>query len=805
MEFPGALTGDSWLSTPVWAEAIKIWDIAARQEVTALRRLPASPDGGSVAWSSDGRKLALTSSKTVKVVDPANGQELLSMEGHTRSVWTIRWSPDGARLASAARDGCIKIWDASSGKELHTLRGHAKDRWISGLCWSPDGAYLASGGWDDVIKMWDSRIGKEVSSLRGHTGKVWLVSWSADSRRLASGGHGGIKVWDAATGREVLSLPGTNNVAWSPDGLRLACGVSPNSVEVLDASLGYRLAASPEFRSELAWQHCEIALSLARSLRFEESDAEIRRATDLAPSLIFPFFERGLIHEAIEEPSRAIVDLRKSLEIEPDRPELHAAIAKVLASSKEPPSPEVILDHARKAAELAPESADFRRQLGHALLLAGRLEEAAATLRNAIEQGADESDAALSLARAHWKLGQREEARRWCARAGTSGGLREKARDVMGGEDPREWLLVLEDAARLPGGEGRHTEIEKARSAVLPELASFASIDAAINRLDEEDVSLWSGVKAKHHRDPSCERDFLERLRQSAAGGEASARAAYLEGRLLQRAGDARGALARYEVVLAAGPCQPEPFLRVGECLRQLGSPERAELRLREGLRRHPQSGADVWQLWLAVCFADLRLQATDVLANFPVVWRHGEGSTESEANVDLFGYGKDVHWLLRRLSAGKPVRFNCGGDRYRDPGGLEWEKDRFGNGFPVRLETEEIAGTDSDCLFHSRMGFSGAASEPGGFRIPLPRGRHIVALHFAQTIAESTQAPQMFDVKIERKPVLEAFRPFSAGRATAQARSFEVEVTDGFLDIEFVRRSGNPWVNAIEIRRIGG
>jgi WD40 repeat protein len=50
-------------------------------------------------------------------------------------VWSVAWSPDGRRLATASWDQTAKVWDAASGQEVLTLRGHT-DRVVS-VAWSP--------------------------------------------------------------------------------------------------------------------------------------------------------------------------------------------------------------------------------------------------------------------------------------------------------------------------------------------------------------------------------------------------------------------------------------------------------------------------------------------------------------------------------------------------------------------------------------------------------------------------------------------------------------------------------------------
>ena len=64
--------------------------------------------------------------------------ELLTLKAH-RPVYSVAYSPDGKRLAIAS-DQTAKVWDAQTGQELFTLKsGGRVDR-----AFSPDGKRLAS-------------------------------------------------------------------------------------------------------------------------------------------------------------------------------------------------------------------------------------------------------------------------------------------------------------------------------------------------------------------------------------------------------------------------------------------------------------------------------------------------------------------------------------------------------------------------------------------------------------------------------------------------------------------------------------
>src|SRR5437660_128148 len=72
--------------------------------------------------------------RPVKGWDAPTGQELLALKG---GGWSVAFSPDGKRLASASGKE-VKLWDAQTGQELLALKGG----W-GGVSFSPDGQRLA--------------------------------------------------------------------------------------------------------------------------------------------------------------------------------------------------------------------------------------------------------------------------------------------------------------------------------------------------------------------------------------------------------------------------------------------------------------------------------------------------------------------------------------------------------------------------------------------------------------------------------------------------------------------------------------
>jgi len=190
-------------------------------------RLGNSGGAQSARFSPDGTKIVTAAKdRTACIWDTETGQKLHTLQ-HADWVRTAAFSPDGKKVVTGRDDNIARIWDAESGGKLNKLEGHEDLLIIADF--APDGKNVvtvtAKGPDAQIVRIWDTESGKELRKLEGHTGSVRFTTFSSDSKKLATWAYdASVRIWDVETGKELLKLS-ANKVAFSPDGKKVVTNV----------------------------------------------------------------------------------------------------------------------------------------------------------------------------------------------------------------------------------------------------------------------------------------------------------------------------------------------------------------------------------------------------------------------------------------------------------------------------------------------------------------------------------------------------------------------------------------------------
>ncbi len=177
---------------------LKFWDVRTGTEVASRKRhkqqlycLAVSPDekwlvtGGGHWAKGDPGELIVWNLKRRRFET--------MLEGHSLTVWSIVFAPDGSYFATSDSAGDVKIWNTETHELERTLKHQA---WLRPLAISPDGTTLAAGRGDGSIRLWDTRTWKQRAVCNGHDGFTFWLTYSPDGATLVSGGNDGtVRFW----------------------------------------------------------------------------------------------------------------------------------------------------------------------------------------------------------------------------------------------------------------------------------------------------------------------------------------------------------------------------------------------------------------------------------------------------------------------------------------------------------------------------------------------------------------------------------------------------------------------------------
>ncbi|MEU4688312.1 TIR domain-containing protein [Actinoplanes sp. NPDC023714] len=236
---------------PVWAMALSadartlaighstgktsLWDLTDRSKPVKLTELGLRDMMSSIAFSPDGRTMAVGEGSNVSLWDvtdraaPVRYTSIPMSDYSNYHANSLEFTADGRTLAAATTDnGTIKIWDVSDpyqARQIANLTGHSGYAlWAS---FSPDGRTLTTAGLDNAMILWDvadMSTPIRYGMIKSPDMQSFSTDLSPDGRTLAAGGTYGlptknVTLWDITVPPDLAADPAGNACAVSGRGL----------------------------------------------------------------------------------------------------------------------------------------------------------------------------------------------------------------------------------------------------------------------------------------------------------------------------------------------------------------------------------------------------------------------------------------------------------------------------------------------------------------------------------------------------------------------------------------------------------
>ena len=215
---------------------------ALRGHTSSVRSVAFSPNGAILASGST------SDDTTVRRWNPATGQPIgQPLNGDAGSVWSVAFNPAGTILATGSFSGIVRQWNPTTGELVgQPLNAHAGSVWS--VAFNLAGTILATGNNDGTVRRWNPTTGKQIGQpLNGHNDIVYTVAFSPDGTILASGSADGpVLLWNPTTGKQIGQPLDANagtvtSVAFNPAGTILASGSKYGTVRLWNPTTGKQI------------------------------------------------------------------------------------------------------------------------------------------------------------------------------------------------------------------------------------------------------------------------------------------------------------------------------------------------------------------------------------------------------------------------------------------------------------------------------------------------------------------------------------------------------------------------------------
>ncbi len=181
-----------------------------------------------------------------------NGSLIRSLTGHSGSIRSAVFSPDGKRILTGSEDKNAILWDVETGDVIH--RFQHRDTIVT-VCFSSDGSKIITGGIGGEAHIWDANDFNEYHSFQASM-NVLSSGFSPDSRLTALGlGNGRLQVYETESADRLFELFVTGSIqslVFHPDGKTVLTGSDNKEIKMIDLRQGTVIRNIPNFAGSVS-------------------------------------------------------------------------------------------------------------------------------------------------------------------------------------------------------------------------------------------------------------------------------------------------------------------------------------------------------------------------------------------------------------------------------------------------------------------------------------------------------------------------------------------------------------------------